>query len=208
MRRLILSAMLAAVAMPTTPAMARQGHDERSSQDGQRDGGKGQNQNRNGNRQSDQQSGQHGNRQGTHQDNRHGDQHDNRWKMRQVDNRNYRRHAYNHQHQITWQDYNRYDYNRPDPRYGTYYADRYYRDGSYYQPYTMSRNDRIYRGSNNRYYCRRNDGTTGLIIGAIGGGLLGDAIAPRGSKTIGAILGGTAGALIGRSIGRDGVRCQ
>lgn len=109
---------------------------------------------------------------------------------------------------LSWQQYRRYDYNHVDPRYGMYQADRYYRDGRYYQPRRLSNSDRIYRGSDSRYYCRRSDGTTGLIIGAIGGGLLGQAIAPNGSKTLGTILGGGAGALIGRSIGRDGVRCR
>jgi hypothetical protein len=112
------------------------------------------------------------------------------------------------QKRSAWQDYNRYDYNRPDPRYGNYRADRYYRDGSYYQDRRLYNQDRIYRGSNNQYYCRRSDGTTGLIIGAVGGGLLGRAIAPNGSKTLGTILGGAGGALIGRSIGRNGVRCN
>jgi hypothetical protein len=101
-------------------------------------------------------------------------------------------------------DYRRYDYNRPDPRYGNYRAERYYTDGNRYQSRRLVTNDRIYRGNDNRYYCRRNDGTTGLIIGALAGGLLGDTIAPGGSKTLGAILGGGGGALLGRSIDRNG----
>ena len=112
------------------------------------------------------------------------------------------------QKRAAWRDYNRYDYNRYEPRYGNYQANRYYRDGSYYQDRRLTNQDRIYRGSNGQYYCRRNDGTTGLIIGALGGGLLGRVIAPNGSKTLGTILGGAGGALIGRSIGRNGVRCN
>lgn len=108
----------------------------------------------------------------------------------------------------SWQDYHRYDYNRFDPKYGNYRANRYYRDGSLYQDRRLGNRDRIYRGSNNQYYCRRSDGTTGLIIGAVGGGIFGRAIAPNGSKTLGTILGGASGALIGRSIGRRGVRCN
>ena len=106
--------------------------------------------------------------------------------------------------------YSRYDYNRPDPRYGNYRADRYYSAGNQYQPRRLAANDRIYRGRDNRYYCRRNDGTTGLIIGGLAGGLLGNTIAPGGSKTLGTILGGGAGALLGRSIDRDGgnVSCR
>ena len=81
---------------------------------------------------------------------------------------------------------------------------RYYRSGP---PRRLGRNDRIYRGSDNRYYCRRDDGTTGLIIGGMAGGVLGNIIAPGGSKTLGAILGAGAGALIGRAID-DGVECR
>ena len=107
-----------------------------------------------------------------------------------------------------WRRYRSYDYNRVDPRYGNYYADRYYRDGSYYQPRRLSYNDRIYRGQNGQYYCRRDDGTTGLIIGALGGGVLGNVIAPGGSKTLGTILGAVGGGLAGRAIDRDGVSCR
>ena len=59
-----------------------------------------------------------------------------------------------------------------DDPYDGYY-ERHYRAGNY-DPYPLSRNDRIYRGSDNRYYCRRDDGTTGLIVGGIGGGVLGN----------------------------------
>jgi hypothetical protein len=107
-----------------------------------------------------------------------------------------------------WRDYRRYDHNRADPRYGSYDADRYYRDGRYYKSRRLGPDDRIYRGRDGRYYCRRNDGTTGLIIGGVAGGLLGNTIAPGGSKTLGAILGGGAGALLGRAIDRDGVSCR
>ena len=194
MRKFLWPALIAALLLPAIPASA--GNAERSAQARERGG--------------DKHDGRHGPRE--HRDNRAEKRADNRAYQRQIERRNDRRtdrqRRNRQQARIVWQNYNRYDYNRPDPRYGTYYAERYYRDSSYYQPYTLSRGDRIYRGSNGRYYCRRNDGTTGLIIGALGGGLLGDAIAPRGSKTLGAILGGTSGALLGRSIDRDGVRCQ
>ena len=39
---------------------------------------------------------------------------------------------------------------------------RYYRSGRY-GPYRLGRNDRIYSGYDNRYYCRRDDGTTGRL---------------------------------------------
>ena len=95
-----------------------------------------------------------------------------------------------------------------DGRRGAYYADRYYRDGPSYSERVLTDRDNIYVGQDGRYYCRRNDGTTGLIVGGIAGGALGAVIAPGGSKTLGALLGGGAGALAGRAIERDQVRCR
>ena len=106
-----------------------------------------------------------------------------------------------------WQRGRTYSYNHPDPRYNGYYADNYYRSGNY-APAQLSASDRIYRGNDNRYYCRRRDGTTGLIIGALGGGVLGNVIAPGGSKTLGSIIGGGLGAVVGKSIDRNNVTCR
>ena len=106
-----------------------------------------------------------------------------------------------------WQRGRTYSYNRPDPRYNGYYADNYYRGGNY-APAQLSAGDRIYRGNDNRYYCRRRDGTTGLIIGALGGGVLGNVIAPGGSKTLGSLIGGGLGAVLGNSIDRNKVTCR
>jgi uncharacterized protein YcfJ len=88
-----------------------------------------------------------------------------------------------------------------------YYADRYYQDNSRYSERRLSRNDRVYRGGDGRYYCKRKDGTTGLIVGGLAGGVLGNTIAPGGSKTLGTILGGAGGALLGKSLD-DGVKCR
>ena len=107
-----------------------------------------------------------------------------------------------------WRSYRNYDWNRYEPGHNRYYADRYYRDGSYYADRRLSRYDRIYRGNDGRYYCRRDDGTTGLIIGAGLGALLGNQVEVGGSKTVSTILGGAAGALIGREIDKGGVRCD
>ena len=87
-------------------------------------------------------------------------------------------------------------------------AQYYRRDDRRYRPQYLGRNDRIYRRSDNRYYCRRDDGTTGLIIGGMAGGVLGNIIAPGGSKTLGAILGAGAGALMGRAIDDGDVVCR
>ncbi|CAN5153063.1 hypothetical protein BH09PSE3_BH09PSE3_17780 [soil metagenome] len=108
----------------------------------------------------------------------------------------------------SYREYRRYDYNRPDPQYNGYYADRYYRDGPNYRERRLSRNDRVYRGQNGQYYCRRNDGTTGLIVGGVAGGVLGSIIAPGGSSTLGALLGAAGGAVAGQAIDKDGARCK
>lgn len=105
--------------------------------------------------------------------------------------------------------YSNYDWDRPDPAYHGYYADRYYRDDpGRYRERRLGRNDRIYRGQDGRYYCRRSDGTTGLIVGGIAGGLFGNAISEGGSKTLGTLLGAAAGAAIGASVDKGEVRCR
>lgn len=104
--------------------------------------------------------------------------------------------------------YGEYDWNRPDPSYGGYYADRYYREGRNYRERQLSRDDRVYRGRDGRYYCRRSDGTTGLIVGGVAGGLLGNLIAPGGSELLGTVLGAAAGGAIGASVDKNQVRCR
>lgn len=80
--------------------------------------------------------------------------------------------------------------------------------GRYYEPRRLSRNDRVWRGSDGRYHCRRDNGTTGLIIGAAAGALLGRAIDTRGDRMLGTLLGGAGGALLGREIDRGELRCR
>ena len=104
--------------------------------------------------------------------------------------------------------YRQYDYNRPDPSYGGYDAGRYYRDDRRYRERRLSNNDRVYRGQDGRYYCRRPDGTTGLIVGGLAGGALGNVIAPGGSSTLGTVLGAIGGAVAGRAVDRSGARCR
>ena len=100
-----------------------------------------------------------------------------------------------------------YDWNRPDRRYGSRYRpDRYYRSG--YEPIRVTRGTRIYRGYDDRYYCRRSDGTTGLIVGAALGGLLGGQLDRGYSNTAGILIGAGAGALLGREIDRGGLSCR
>ena len=106
--------------------------------------------------------------------------------------------------------YGRYDWNRPDPAYGGYYADRYYRDDARYRERRLSRRDRIYRGSDGRYYCKRSDGTTGLIVGAATGGILGNVIDGGHSRAVGTLLGAAVGAIAGKKIDQSNseVRCR
>ncbi|WP_265563837.1 glycine zipper 2TM domain-containing protein [Sphingomicrobium arenosum] len=64
-----------------------------------------------------------------------------------------------------------------------------------------------------RYRCRKSDGTTGLIVGAAGGVLLGRAIDTGGDRTAGTVIGAAAGALIGKAVdqkvvNRDTYRCR
>jgi uncharacterized protein YcfJ len=72
----------------------------------------------------------------------------------------------------------------------------------------LSRNDRVWRGNDGRYRCERNDGTTGLVIGAVGGALAGRAVDTRGDRTVGTLLGAVGGGLLGREIDRGGARCR
>jgi hypothetical protein len=66
----------------------------------------------------------------------------------------------------------------------------------------------IWRDSEGRYRCKRPNGTTGLIVGAAGGALIGRAIDTRGERATGTVLGAAAGALIGRKIDRSRVKCR
>ena len=66
-----------------------------------------------------------------------------------------------------------------------------------------------YRGSDGRYYCRRSDGTTGLVVGAGAGALLGNAIDGGRNRVGGTVIGGVLGALLGREVERNAdVRCH
>ncbi len=97
----------------------------------------------------------------------------------------------------------RHDERRYDSRnYGNGYQQSYYGEPVY-------ANTRVWRNNDGQYYCRKSNGTTGLLIGGAGGALLGREIAGRnGDRTLGAILGAAGGALLGREIARGGSRCR
>jgi uncharacterized protein YcfJ len=67
--------------------------------------------------------------------------------------------------------------------------------------------DREWRGKDGRLYCRKSNGTVGLVVGAAGGALLGRAVDTRGERTTGTILGAAGGALLGRELQRKR-RCR
>ena len=93
-----------------------------------------------------------------------------------------------------WRHYN---WNHHAPGYSHYYPDRYY-VGRGYRPIRVTRYTRVYRGYDGRYYCRRSDGTTGLIVGAALGGLLGNSLSNGNSAVLSTVLGGAAGGLLDR----------
>lgn len=98
-----------------------------------------------------------------------------------------------------------------DERYVTDYdASRYYRDDPRYTERRLSSNDEVYRGSDGRYYCKRSDGTTGLIVGAAAGGVLGNVIDGGRNRAAGTLIGGALGALLGKSVeqNQQDVRCR
>lgn len=74
--------------------------------------------------------------------------------------------------------------------------------------YTSGNGIRYWEGDDGRYYCKRSNGTTGLIVGAAAGALAGRAVDTRGERATGTILGAAAGALLGREITRGNVRCR
>ncbi|ASY43622.1 hypothetical protein CA262_12520 [Sphingobium sp. GW456-12-10-14-TSB1] len=167
--------------LAATPAFAQPGRDNRERRDDRQD--------RRADRRDDRQD-------------RRADRRDDRRDWRR-DRRDDRRVAYRRPGRVVY----RYDWNRPDPRYGrSYRPDRYYRAG--YAPIRVDRRTRIYRGYDDRYYCRRSDGTTGLIVGAALGGLLGSQIDRGQSNVAGILIGGGAGALLGREIDRGGLNCR
>lgn len=89
------------------------------------------------------------------------------------------------------------------------HRDRSYdRDGRYHEPRRIGHRDRVWRGRDGRYYCERDNGTTGLVIGAGVGALLGRTIDTRGDRTVGTLLGGALGAVLGREVDRSKLRCR
>ncbi|UAK25086.1 hypothetical protein [Sphingomonas nostoxanthinifaciens] len=111
--------------------------------------------------------------------------------------------AQNYNHDRSWQ----------GDRDGQWDPSQHY-DNRRYGSRRLSENDRVYRGGDGRYYCKRSNGTTGLVLGAVGGGVLGNVL---GGGTLGTLLGAGGGALLGKNLDqnhdraqnrRNGYRCQ
>jgi hypothetical protein len=64
----------------------------------------------------------------------------------------------------------------------------HYRDGAQYRPRILAASERVYRGPSVDYYCKRGDGTTGLIVGAVDGFTLKDAVKPGHSRTAATLI--------------------
>lgn len=64
-------------------------------------------------------------------------------------------------------------------------------------PAAADAQSRTYHGRSYRHRCKTSSGTTGLIAGGVGGGLLGSAL---GGGTLGTIAGAGGGALLGRHL--------
>ncbi len=80
--------------------------------------------------------------------------------------------------------------------------------GRYYEPRRLYLSDQVWRGNDGRYYCRRGNGTTGLIIGGAVGALLGRELVGGRNRTLGTLAGAAGGALLGRAIDRGDLRCR
>jgi outer membrane lipoprotein SlyB len=90
------------------------------------------------------------------------------------------------------------------------------RNGGYYyggddrphRQYVSDYRGNSWQGEDGRYYCRKSNGTTGILVGGVAGGLLGRSIDRRGDRAVGTILGAAAGALLGRAVERGGSSCR
>ncbi|MDF7774447.1 hypothetical protein P1X14_04245 [Sphingomonas sp. AOB5] len=85
-----------------------------------------------------------------------------------------------------------------------------YREGPKYTLRILAPADRVYRGRDGSYYCRRPDGTAGLLTGAIDGYMLGDAIKAGHSRTVGTLVADYVAKIEGQAYDRlnHEIRCR
>ena len=74
--------------------------------------------------------------------------------------------------------------------------------------YSTDNGINYWQGNDGRYYCKRSNGTTGLLLGGAAGALVGRAIDTQGNRTTGTIVGAAAGALLGREVERNRSRAR
>jgi hypothetical protein len=98
-----------------------------------------------------------------------------------------------YRYQPSYSQYDSYGYNG--------YDNRNYDNRNYGEP--VYGNTRVWQGRDGNYYCRKKDGTTGLIIGAAAGALLGRSVAGYGDRTLGTVIGGALGALLGKQVAQN-----
>lgn len=89
-----------------------------------------------------------------------------------------------------------------------FYRDRKHRDRHYSRDQRVNANTRVWRDKDGRYRCKKDNGTTGLLIGGAVGGVAGHEIAGGGDKLLGTVIGVGAGALLGREIDKDKYKCR
>jgi hypothetical protein len=93
-------------------------------------------------------------------------------------------------------------YGQNDDRYEpNFNPSDHYRPGN--QERVLAPDERVYAGNDGRYYCKRSDGTTGLIAGGAAGGILGNVIDGGHSRTAGTLLGAAIGALAGKAVDQN-----
>ena len=107
-----------------------------------------------------------------------------------------------------WREFKKYDFNSFERGEQKYFADRYYRDGRFYQKAELGDSDRIYRGQNKKYYCRRSDGTTGFVFGIPDAGKRGSILQAGQSDTLESLRRTKSGAPLGLLIDRNKLICR
>ena len=85
---------------------------------------------------------------------------------------------------------------------------RYDDRGRYFEPRRLSNDDRIWRGDDGRYYCRRDNGTPGLLVGGSVDNMVDRRYRDGRERTVGSILEATGSVLFGREINRGGLKCR
>lgn len=81
-------------------------------------------------------------------------------------------------------------------------------DTGYRHSHRVDNGVQYWEGQDGRYYCKRSNGTVGLLVGGAAGALIGRAVDTRGSRATGTIVGAAAGALIGREIQKSRARAR